>query len=100
MNETILNYPGFQSLPKGAKQMLLVSESHFFEEAVPHPMQVNIPVRATGAKPAFSVVLRKLTECASRSALSLRRFRSHTLCAPGIPGKFAYGPALIETRPL
>jgi hypothetical protein len=26
-------YPGFQSLPKGIKQMLLVSESVFFEEA-------------------------------------------------------------------
>ena len=26
-------YPGFQSLPRGVKQMLLVSESHFFEEA-------------------------------------------------------------------
>jgi hypothetical protein len=26
-------YPGFQSLPKGVKQMLLVSESVFFDEA-------------------------------------------------------------------
>jgi hypothetical protein len=26
-------YPGFQSLPKGVKQMLLVSESLFFDEA-------------------------------------------------------------------
>ena len=25
-------YPGFQALPKGVKQMLLVSESVFFEE--------------------------------------------------------------------
>ncbi|MGO8700031.1 MAG: hypothetical protein ACLQVY_20260 [Limisphaerales bacterium] len=35
MNQTILNYPGFQALPKGAKQMLLVSESYFFEEGPP-----------------------------------------------------------------
>jgi hypothetical protein len=26
-------YPGFQALPKGIKQMLLVSESVFFDEA-------------------------------------------------------------------
>jgi hypothetical protein len=35
MNATILNYPGFQTLPKGVKQMLLVSESYFFEEGPP-----------------------------------------------------------------
>jgi len=32
MNTTILNYPGFQSLPKGIKQMLLASEAHFFDQ--------------------------------------------------------------------
>jgi hypothetical protein len=32
MNTTILNYPGFQALPKGIKQMLLVSEAHFFDQ--------------------------------------------------------------------
>jgi hypothetical protein len=100
MNETILNYPGFQSLPKGAKQMLLVSEAHFFLEAVPHPMKVNTPVRVAGAKPAFSVLLKRFTECASRSALSLRRFRSHALLPHGIPGEFSYSPGLIDTRPL
>jgi hypothetical protein len=35
MNATILNYPGFQTLPKGVKQMLLVSESYFFVEEPP-----------------------------------------------------------------
>lgn len=36
MNTTILNYPGFQTLPKGVKQMLLVSEAHFFDQPVSH----------------------------------------------------------------
>ena len=36
MNTTILNYPGFQTLPKGVKQMLLLSEAHFFEPPAPH----------------------------------------------------------------
>jgi hypothetical protein len=31
-NTTILNYPGFQTLPKGVRQMLLVSEAYFFNE--------------------------------------------------------------------
>lgn len=33
VNSITATYPGFQSLPKGVKQMLLVSESQFFEEA-------------------------------------------------------------------
>ena len=42
MNLTHLNsisatYPGFQSLPKGVKKMLLVTESLFFEDARPLP---------------------------------------------------------------
>jgi hypothetical protein len=36
MNESILNYPGFQALPKGVKQMLLASETHFFDQPAPH----------------------------------------------------------------
>ena len=32
MNTTILNYPGFQSLPKEIKQLLVVSEAHYFEQ--------------------------------------------------------------------
>jgi hypothetical protein len=32
VNTTILNYPGFQTLPKGVRQMLLVSEAYFFNE--------------------------------------------------------------------
>ena len=41
MNTTILNYPGFQTLPKGVKQMLLISEAHFFEQPAPHHQQQN-----------------------------------------------------------
>jgi hypothetical protein len=41
MNTTILNYPGFQSLPKGARQMLLVSEAHFFDQSESHPAAQN-----------------------------------------------------------
>jgi hypothetical protein len=32
MNMTILNYPGFQSLPKGIKKMLLASEAQLFDQ--------------------------------------------------------------------
>ncbi|MGA2176407.1 MAG: hypothetical protein ABSH38_15635 [Verrucomicrobiota bacterium] len=36
MITTILNYPGFQTLPKGVKRMLLVTEAHFFDQPAPH----------------------------------------------------------------
>jgi hypothetical protein len=36
MNASILNYPGFQTLPKGVKQMLVASEAHFFDQPAPH----------------------------------------------------------------
>jgi hypothetical protein len=32
MRSIMMAYPGFQALPKGLKQMLVESESHFFEE--------------------------------------------------------------------
>jgi hypothetical protein len=37
MNTSILNYPGFQTLPKGTRQMLLFSETHFFNQQASHP---------------------------------------------------------------
>ena len=39
LNSIAATYPGFQALPKGVKQLLLVSESVFFEDARPghHP---------------------------------------------------------------
>jgi len=41
MNTSILNYPGFQTLPKGVKQMLVASESHFFDQPAPHRKEQN-----------------------------------------------------------
>jgi hypothetical protein len=33
MNSIVWTYPGFESLPKGIKQMLVASEAHFLKEA-------------------------------------------------------------------
>jgi hypothetical protein len=33
MRTIILTYPGFQSLPRGIKQMLVASETFFFDDA-------------------------------------------------------------------
>lgn len=38
MKSIMVTYPGFQGLPKGIKQLLLASESHFFEEAKSAPL--------------------------------------------------------------
>jgi hypothetical protein len=35
MNSTILNYPGFQDLPKSIRQMLVMSEEYFFGDSQP-----------------------------------------------------------------
>src|SRR5277367_2895441 len=32
MNTTILNYPGFQTLPKEIKQLLVASEARYFDQ--------------------------------------------------------------------
>src|ERR1700733_14347783 len=37
MNTTILNYPGYQTLPMGIKRMLLISEAHFSDQPASHP---------------------------------------------------------------
>jgi hypothetical protein len=51
MNTTIFNSAGFQELPKGLKQMLLVSEAYFFDEPSSH-IPVQAPVqRAEGTPP-------------------------------------------------
>jgi hypothetical protein len=44
-------YPGFQSLPKGVKQMLLVSESVFFDEARPVQKSIRTATAAGGPHP-------------------------------------------------
>jgi hypothetical protein len=45
VNMTTLSYPGFQSLPKGVRQMLLVSESYFFNEPPPERQEQKLAVR-------------------------------------------------------
>jgi len=46
MNSITATYPGFQSLPKGIKRMLVVSENLFFEEAKGLPQdQGSQPMR-------------------------------------------------------
>jgi hypothetical protein len=57
MNTSILNYPGFQNLPKGARQMLLVSEAHFFDESGSHPAMQNPPAPDARANCGFKVLL-------------------------------------------
>ncbi len=47
VNTTILNYPGFQTLPRGVRQMLLVSEAYFFNEpASDHRERKLVSMRA------------------------------------------------------
>ena len=46
MNTTIMNYPGFQTLPKGIKQMLLTSEEYFFEQPPPRETERKRASRA------------------------------------------------------
>jgi hypothetical protein len=53
MNQTILNYPGFQSLPKGVKQMLLVSEAHFFNQPARRPKWRHISMQAVSVRQGF-----------------------------------------------
>ena len=59
MNTTILNYPGFQTLPKGVRQMLLVSEAYFFNEpASRHQEQEVVDQRANrGAEDFMGISL-------------------------------------------
>jgi hypothetical protein len=37
MKSIMLSYPGFQSLPRGVKQLLVASESNYFRDAKPTP---------------------------------------------------------------
>lgn len=43
-------YPGFHALPKGIKQMLLVSESAFFDEARPASLSPSAPIATIHAE--------------------------------------------------
>ena len=49
MNSITATYPGFQSLPKGIKRMLVVSENLFFEQAKGLPQDSGSqPMRTAG----------------------------------------------------
>ena len=39
MKSIMMTYPGFQALPKGIKQLLLASESFFFDEPKKTPTE-------------------------------------------------------------
>lgn len=41
MKSIMFTYPGFQSLPRGIKQLLVTSETHFFGEAGPNVANTN-----------------------------------------------------------
>jgi len=55
MNTTILNYPGFHALPKGIKQMLLVSEAHFFDQPASHHREPEDAAQETRSNRGFKV---------------------------------------------
>jgi hypothetical protein len=56
-----MNYPGFQALPKGLKQMLLVSEAHFFDPPAPHYTE-QVAALAMKTKHGFKVLFRRCAE--------------------------------------
>jgi hypothetical protein len=57
---SILNYPGFQTLPRGARQLLLVSETHFFEQPASHRQNLNGIAQAVRASRCLKVLLTTL----------------------------------------
>jgi len=69
MRTIVLTYPGFQSLPKGIKQLLVASESHFFGEATPAVARA-ITNRPAGEKKLASDASRKQSRLGSKSRIS------------------------------
>jgi hypothetical protein len=57
MHTTILNYPGFQALPKGIKQMLVASEEHFFDQPASHHKEQKR--NGDGSPPAWEYFKRR-----------------------------------------
>jgi hypothetical protein len=47
----MLNYPGFQTLPEGVKQMLLVSEAHFLDPSASHYPKPKAEAQEMKARP-------------------------------------------------
>ena len=56
MKLIMTTYPGFQTLPKGVKQMLLVSESFFFDE-MRQPAKSTVATSNANGSPPFSLDL-------------------------------------------
>jgi hypothetical protein len=54
---TILNYPGFQALPKGIKQMLVASEAHFFDQPASHHQERQRVTQEMSANRGFKVLI-------------------------------------------
>jgi hypothetical protein len=61
MNTSIMNYPGFQNLPKGARQMLLFSETHFFNEDAARPAAQADAARERRSRQALRSLMTRLT---------------------------------------
>jgi hypothetical protein len=59
MNTTILNYPGFHTLPKGIKQMLVASEAHFFDQPASHDKEQRGAHQGMRANGGFKVLFPK-----------------------------------------
>jgi hypothetical protein len=53
MSTTILNYPGFQTLPKGIKQLLVASEAHFFDQPVSQQLEQQAVAECAAARRGF-----------------------------------------------
>jgi hypothetical protein len=61
MNTSILNYPEFHSLPKGVRQMLLLSETHFFNQPPSHAAARKDPARQSSRPRALTLFLTHLS---------------------------------------
>jgi hypothetical protein len=66
---SILNVPGFPSLPKGARRMLLFSETHFFNQPASRARDPQEQADEAGAGQAlnllFDGLMRRGEDCGS-----------------------------------
>jgi hypothetical protein len=83
MNTTILSYPGFQTLPKGIKQMLLVSEAHFFDQPASHHQERLAAAQDMGTRRGFRVFLTSLLFAAG-AAVGCATLMAQDGVAPGV----------------
>jgi hypothetical protein len=57
MKSIMLTYPGFQTLPRGVKQMLVASENDFFSDARPAAAKAGANKLPQRQAPRVSVAL-------------------------------------------